>query len=164
MPTSIGSELVVLLPRLRRFAVALCGQGVLADDLVQSACTRALAATADLAPDTRFDAWMFRIIRNVWIDELRHKRIAGGTEDVEARHDLVGDSGEARAMDKLTLEDVRRAMDLLPPEQREVLVLVCVEDMTYREAAEILGLPVGTVMSRLARARQRLTELMSVAA
>ncbi|GGE54945.1 DNA-directed RNA polymerase sigma-70 factor [Agaricicola taiwanensis] len=164
MPSAIGSELVVLLPRLRRFAVALSGEVTLADDLVQSACMRALAAANELAPGTRIDAWMFRIIRNIWIDELRRKRTTGPVEDVEARHDLVGDTGEARAMDRLTLQDVRQAIDRLPPEQREVLVLVCVEDMSYREAAEILGLPVGTVMSRLARARQRVMELTSLAA
>jgi RNA polymerase sigma-70 factor (ECF subfamily) len=159
----IGPELVALLPRLRRFAVALCSSPTLADDLVQSACIRALANADGWTAGTRFDAWMFRILRNLWIDELRRNRTTGPMEDVDARSDLVGDSGEARAMDKLVLEDVRRAIEALPPEQREVLILVCVEDLSYREVAEILDVPVGTVMSRLARARKKLVDMTQAA-
>lgn len=164
MRSAIGSEIVALLPRLRRFAIALCGEPVLADDLVQSACARALAAAPDTTGEIRFDAWMFRVIRNLWIDELRRKRTSGPLEDVDAQLDLVGDSGETRAMDRLILDDVRQAIDRLPPEQREVLLLVCLEDMSYRDVAQILDLPLGTVMSRLARARQKLVDMTSAAA
>lgn len=162
MPTTIGPELVAVLPRLRRYALALCRSPVQADDLVQSACVRALTNPDGWTPGTRFDAWMFRILRNHWIDGLRKAKVEGVAEDVDDRSDLVGDSGDG-AMDKLDLNDVKRAIDQLPAEQRDVLVLVCVEDLAYREAAEVLGVPIGTVMSRLARARKRLIELTNAA-
>lgn len=160
----IGNELVALLPRLRRYALSLCRSHVVADDLVQSACVKALANADGWTPGTRFDAWVFRILRNVWIDSLRRNRVEGVVEEVEAADEAGGIGGEERAMERLTLEDVRRAIETLPAEQREVIVLVCVEDLAYREAAEVLGVPIGTVMSRLARARRRLGELTEAAA
>ena len=160
----IGNELVAVLPRLRRYALSLCRSHVLADDLVQSACVKALASADGWTPGTRFDAWVFRILRNVWIDGLRRNRVEGVVEEVEAADEAGGIGGEERAMERLTLEDVRRAIDTLPAEQREVIVLVCVEDLAYRDAAEVLGVPIGTVMSRLARARRRLGELTEAAA
>jgi len=163
MPAAIGQELVALLPRLRRFALVLCRSQALADDLVQGACERALANAGSWTPGTRFDAWMFRILRNHWIDHLRRMKVEGMTEDVETHTQLVGDPGEAPILSKLALTEVQRAIDTLPHEQREVLVLVCGEDLTYREAADILNVPVGTVMSRLARARKRLVELTEAA-
>jgi len=163
MPAAIGQELVALLPRLRRFALVLCRSYALADDLVQGACERALANAGSWTPGTRFDAWMFRILRNHWIDHLRRMKVEGMTEDVETHTQLIGDPGEAPILSKLALTEVQRAIDTLPHEQREVLVLVCGEDLTYREAADILNVPVGTVMSRLARARKRLVELTEAA-
>jgi RNA polymerase sigma-70 factor (ECF subfamily) len=163
MPAAIGQELVALLPRLRRFALVLCRSQALADDLVQGACERALANAGSWTPGTRFDAWMFRILRNHWIDHLRRMKVEGMTEDVETHTQLIGDPGEAPILSKLALTEVQRAIDTLPHEQREVLVLVCGEDLTYREAADILNVPVGTVMSRLARARKRLVELTEAA-
>ena len=163
MPSAIGQELVALLPRLRRFALVLCRSQPLADDLVQGACERALAHADSWTPGTRFDAWMFRILRNHWIDHLRRMKVEGMTEDVETHTQLIGDPGEAPILSKLALTEVQRAIDTLPHEQREVLVLVCGEDLTYREAADILNVPVGTVMSRLARARKRLVELTEAA-
>ena len=163
MPAAIGQELVALLPRLRRFALVLCRSHPLADDLVQGACERALANAGSWTPGTRFDAWMFRILRNHWIDHLRRMKVEGMTEDVETHTQLIGDPGEAPILSKLALTEVQRAIDTLPHEQREVLVLVCGEDLTYREAADILNVPVGTVMSRLARARKRLVELTAAA-
>jgi RNA polymerase sigma-70 factor (ECF subfamily) len=106
---------------------------------------------------------MFRILRNHWIDHLRRLRAEGMMEDVESQTQLVGDPGEEPIMSKLALAEVQRAIDSLPQEQREVLALVCGEDLTYREAAEILNVPVGTVMSRLARARKRLVEMTAAA-
>ncbi len=152
-----------MLPRLRRYALALCRSSVQADDLVQAACVRALASAGSWQPGTRFDAWIFRIMRNHWIDGLRRVRTEGHTEDVDEHQTLVGENGETRVMEKLVLMDVRRAIDALPPEQRDVLILVCVEDMAYQEAAEVLGVPIGTVMSRLSRARKRIQDLTSAA-
>jgi RNA polymerase sigma-70 factor, ECF subfamily len=163
MPAAIGQELVALLPRLRRFAWVLCRTPSLADDLVQGACERALAHADTWTPGTRFDAWMFRILRNHWIDHLRRTRAEGMAEDVTTQTQLIGDPGEEPILSRLALSEVQRAIDSLPHEQREVLALVCGEDLTYREAAEILNVPVGTVMSRLARARKRLVELTAAA-
>lgn len=84
-------------------------------------------------------------------------------EDVTTQTDIVGDAGEEPILSKLQLAEVQRMIDAMPPEQREVLLLVCVEDLAYREAAEILGVPIGTVMSRLARARRKLVEMTAAA-
>lgn len=163
MPTAIGQELVALLPRLRRFALVLCRSPSLADDLVQSACERALANADHWSPGTRFDAWVFRILRNAWIDHLRRTRTEGMKEDVTIQANIVGDAGEEPMLSKLLLAEIQQLIDAMPSEQREVLLLVCVEDLAYREAAEVLGVPIGTVMSRLARARRRLVELTAAA-
>jgi RNA polymerase sigma-70 factor (ECF subfamily) len=160
----IGSELVALLPRLRRFALTLTRQPSLADDLVQVACERALAHADQWSPGTRLDAWVFRILRNAWIDHVRHRRTDGLMDDVsDHEHKLVDGDSEDRILSRLTLAEVQRAIAGLPDEQREVLVLVCVEDLAYREAAEVLGVPIGTVMSRLARARRRIIEVTQAA-
>lgn len=84
-------------------------------------------------------------------------------EDIAARTEIVGDSGEEPILNKLLLAEVQQIIDAMPSEQREVLLLVCVEDLAYREAAEVLGVPIGTVMSRLARARKRLVEMTAAA-
>ncbi|MCV0394703.1 MAG: RNA polymerase sigma factor [Rhizobiaceae bacterium] len=160
----VGHRLIALLPNMRRFALSLARKPDLADDLVQQACERALAHAASFQPGTRFDAWMFRIIRNLWIDRVRRDRTAGPREDIEERRDLVGDDGERTMEARLTLASVSEAMELLPEDQRELVVLVCVEDLSYREAAEVLGVPIGTIMSRLARARKKLAELTGITA
>jgi RNA polymerase sigma-70 factor, ECF subfamily len=143
--------------------LVLCRAPSLADDLVQGACERALANAGSWTPGTRFDAWVFRILRNYWIDHLRRMKAEGMTEDVTTHNELIGDPGEGTALSRLVLAEVQQAIDRLPEEQREVLVLVCVEDLAYREAAEVLGVPLGTVMSRLARARRRLVEMTAAA-
>lgn len=159
MPSDIGGALVGLLPRLRRFARGLCRSTELADDLVQEACERALATTSGPAPGTPFEAWMFRILRNLWIDRLRRQKTAGLSVDLDEHDELAAPDGVAQTEARLTLERVRRAIERLPDEQREVVLLVCVEELSYRDAAAALDLPVGTVMSRLARARVRLAQL-----
>jgi RNA polymerase sigma-70 factor (ECF subfamily) len=159
----MGQDLVALLPRLRRFALVLCRSSSLADDLVQGTCERALSNAASFTPGTRFDAWAFRILRNYWIDHLRRSRTEGMSEDVAVQTDLVGDAGEEPLLNKLLLTEVKQLIEGMPTEQREVLLLVCVEDLAYRETAELLGVPIGTVMSRLARARKRLVEMTNAA-
>jgi RNA polymerase sigma-70 factor (ECF subfamily) len=163
MPAAIGQELVALLPRLRRFALVLCRSPSLADDLVQGACERALANADSWTPGTRFDTWVFRILRNHWIDHLRRLRTEGMSEDVTVKTDIIGDTGEEPILNKLLLAEVQQIIGAMPSEQREVLLLVCVEDLAYRDAAEVLGVPIGTVMSRLARARKRLVEMTAAA-
>ena len=160
----IGDRLIALLPNMRRFALSLARRPDLADDLVQQACERALAHAASFQPGTRFDAWMFRIIRNLWIDHIRRDKTAGPQDDIEDRHDLMGDDGERSMEARLALGSVAEAMELLPADQRELMLLVCVEDLSYRDAAEVLGVPIGTVMSRLARARKKLAELTGITA
>lgn len=158
----VGNRLVAFLPNMRRFAAALTGSRDLADDLVQAACERALAASGSFVPGTRFDAWIFRIIRNLWIDRLRRLRTAGPAEDIADHEDLVGTQGEVDAETRLTFKAVFAAIGELPGEQREVLLLTCVEDLSYRQAAEALDIPIGTVMSRLARARRKLAEATGI--
>lgn len=159
---SVSDRLIAFLPNLRRFAISLCRSRDLADDLVQAACERALASQDRFETGTRFDAWMFRILRNLWIDQLRRTKTAGPREDIDDRNDIVGASGEQDAEARLTLKSVAVAIDELVDDQREVLLLVCVEDLSYKEAAEVLGIPIGTVMSRLARARKNLAEAAGI--
>lgn len=163
MPPTFGADLVALLPRLRRYALTLSRSPVSADDLVQAACEKALVHAAGWEPGSRLDAWVFRILRNLWIDGLRQSRRQGTAEAIESREDIVGDTGEDAALSRLTLQEVKRRIDGLPAEQREVLLLVCVEDLSYREVAEVLDVPIGTVMSRLARARRRLIDVSKAA-
>ncbi|MDR7222748.1 RNA polymerase sigma factor [Aminobacter aminovorans] len=159
---SVSDRLIAFLPNLRRFAISLCRSRDLADDLVQAACERALASQDRFEAGTRFDAWMFRILRNLWIDQVRRTKTAGPREDIDDRNDLVGASGEQDAEARLTLKGVAVAIDELVDDQREVLLLVCIEDLSYKEAAKVLGIPIGTVMSRLARARKNLAEAAGI--
>lgn len=154
--------LVGFLPNLRRFAISLSGSRDVADDLVQAACERALANSAQYRQGTRFDAWMFRILRNLWIDQFRKGRAAGPQDPLDDHPDLAVPSGEQLVGDRIMLDRVLGAMGKLSAEQREVLVLVCVEELSYRDSAEILGVPIGTVMSRLARARRNLAEIAGI--
>lgn len=160
MDHPLRTELVGLLPRLRRFARRLAGAEDEADDIVQEACERALRRAEQWTPGTRLDSWMFRIVHTVRIDRARARRVRGehlAPVDPDA---LIGgdlrDSAEAR----LTLASVRQTMAQLPEEQRAAILLVCVEGLSYREAADALGVPVGTIMSRLSRGRQALMKML----
>jgi RNA polymerase sigma-70 factor (ECF subfamily) len=156
MADSFQRDLVALVPRLRRFALSLCGNPVDADDIVQAACEKALKNRAQFREGTRMDSWMYRIIQTLWIDDRRRARTRGTAVDPEDA--ALSDEGKAAALpgDRLMLARVRRAMDELPAPQRLVLSLVAIEGLSYKEAAEVLDIPVGTVMSRLSRAREAL--------
>ena len=162
MDAAFGEALIVLLPNLRRFALSLSRKPDLADDLVQITVERAIAGQAGFDRQARLEPWLFRIMRNAWIDMTRRQRSAGTQVDVfdmpEALPTDPGPGIEARLM----LQSVQEAMQDLPEEQREVLHLVCVEDMSYAEAAEILAIPKGTVMSRLSRARLALADRLGI--
>lgn len=149
-------DLVALVPRLRRFALSLTGSAQNADDLVQAACEKALRNAAQFVPGTRMDSWMYRIVQTQWLDERRRTTRRGTAIDPEDAH--LSDDGKAANLpeDRLMLARARAAMAELPEGQREVLALVAIEGLSYREAAETLAVPVGTVMSRLARAREAL--------
>lgn len=153
-------RMVDLLPRLRRFAYALTGSPEEGDDVVQSACERALSRLHQWQPDTRLDSWMFRIVQTTWIDRLRARRVRAEDGDPELLdRQPAADCGEA-IEHRLLLEKTRAAMARLPEDQRVVLALVSVDGLSYKEAAAALGLPLGTVMSRLARGRARLYRMV----
>jgi RNA polymerase sigma-70 factor (ECF subfamily) len=127
-----GEQLVALLPRLRRFAYGLTGSVDEGDDVVQSACERALQKAAQFSPGTRLDSWMYRIVQTVWIDRTRRKgRLERGVDPADLAQHPGGDA-EREQESRLALAEVRRAIALLPAEQREVLMLVSVAGMTYR--------------------------------
>ncbi len=152
MSETFRTALVALLPRLRRFALGLTTDAERADDLVQAACERALTRSQQWQPGSRLDSWMFKIVQNLWIDQLRGQSRIAPMEDGQLEQ-LEGEDWNARIETQLTLEMVLAAMATLPPPMRSVLMLVCVEGLSYQEAATVLDLPIGTVMSRLARAR-----------
>ncbi len=156
-PASAGfnDQLIAVLPRLRRFARGLAGASADADDLVQAACERALARAYQFEEGTRFDSWMFRIVQTIWIDQLRAREVRKEDGDV-AEERLGSDEAVRRVEARLALAEVRQAVQLLPPDQRAVLMLVTVEGLSYKEAAVVADVPVGTIMSRLARARTAL--------
>jgi RNA polymerase sigma-70 factor, ECF subfamily len=152
----LRTRMVELLPRLRRFAIALTGDLDQADDLVQETCVRALSRVEQWQPGTRLDSWMYRIAQNLWVDRARARKVRGEQVEVEAAEALPGTDGRTVAESRLTLDAVSAAMAHLPDEQRVLIALVCVDGLSYKEAAEITQTPIGTVMSRLARARREL--------
>lgn len=161
MPASLPElrqEIAALLPRLRRFGRTLAHSREDADDLVQVAIEKALTRTDQWTPGTRLDSWMFRIMQNAWIDELRARERRGQTFLPEEDGEHVGDSSASGSQLDAIL--VRKAVAKLSDEHRAVVGLVLVEGQSYQEAAEVLGVPVGTVTSRLARAREALQELL----
>lgn len=162
MSVQIGEQLVALLPRLRRFAISLARNRETADDLVQIACERALANAASWQPGSRFDAWMFTILRNAWYDRLRRNMTEGIKEDIEGHLEIAGGDAANETEARLTLKATWKAIGELPDDQREVLMLTCVEEFSYKEAADLLGVPIGTIMSRLARARTKIAKQVGI--
>ncbi len=156
MSRQFAADIVAMLPKLRRFAYALSGNLAEADDLIQSACERALRNEASFTAGTRMESWMYRIVQNLWIDEVRRRKVRGTAVDPEAAGLSDGGRGAREPEDRMQLARVRAAMATLPEAQRAVLALVAIEGQSYRDAAETLGVPVGTVMSRLSRARETL--------
>jgi RNA polymerase sigma-70 factor (ECF subfamily) len=151
---AFADALIAQLPALRRFAIALAGNSAMADDLVQDCIERALRRSDQLSEPTRIAAWLRSILHNLYIDELRKKRTRGYDKDIG---DLANDLAlSAPAADRAETTDFVRAMATLSPEHRQILLLVGLEGMNYREAASHLNIPIGTVMSRLTRARDRL--------
>ena len=146
--------MLTLLPRLRRFAAGLTRNLVDADDLCQATIERALANRGKWQSGTRLDSWMYRIMRNIWIDEQRARTRRSETFVGEEAGAGVGTAGAQEAAAELG--DIGRALATLPEEQREAVLLVIVEGYSYKEAAEIVQCPVGTLNSRLVRGREAL--------
>jgi RNA polymerase sigma-70 factor (ECF subfamily) len=147
----LGQRLVAILPRLRRFAYGLTGSMGEGDDLLQATCERALSKAHQFDPRTRLEAWVYTIMKSVWIDGLRkHREVA---MDQERLVNHPGGDAAVETESRIRLAQVRKLIAKLPEDQRVVLLLVSVEGMKYREVAAVLGCPIGTVMSRLSRAR-----------
>ncbi len=149
----VRTELMGLIPRLRRFALAMTGSRADGDDLVQDTLERALLRLDQWRPDTRLDAWVFRIAKNLWIDQIRSRRSRERVMVSDPDADAAGIDGRSAMEATLTLSKALQVLATLPEEQRIVITLVQIEGFTYREAAEILAIPEGTVTSRLVRAR-----------
>src|SRR5580658_3131222 len=151
-----SAEIIELLPRLRRFARALAGNPNDADDLVQIAIERALAKSEQLRAGAPLAGWLFGILRNAWIDEARARARRQRVFAPEELGEQVADPHSAR----VEILPVQQAMERLSDEHREVISLVLIEGLSYREAADIIGVAVGTVTSRLARGREALQTLL----
>jgi RNA polymerase sigma-70 factor (ECF subfamily) len=153
-----------LLPRLWRFAVRLTGDPHAAEDLVQRGCVRALERRHQLKPGTSARSWMYSILHSVWLNEIRARQIRqhASMQWTDELAETVPDESGADPERDLMHRQVIQAVERLPDAQRAVMLLVAVEGLSYREAAEALEIPVGTVMSRLARARLTIGEAFTV--
>lgn len=158
----IRREIVTLLPRLRRFASALTGSTDDGDDLAQATIERALQRISQWQPESRLDSWMFRIAQNLWFDQLRAQKRRGVMVSVDELHDVSGCDGRAVTESELMLRRTQQAIACLPEEQRAVVALVLVDGASYSEAASLLETPIGTVMSRLSRARKALITMLEL--
>ena len=155
---SFEDELIALLPRLRRFAHSLSRSPADADDLTQATVERAIRSSGQWTPGTRLDSWLYRIMRNLWIDTARSRARKQAFEAPPEEAAGVGDRDGIE--ESLELARIMAAMQRLPDEQREVVSLILIEGFGYREAAELLDLPIGTVSSRLVRGRTALLEMV----
>jgi len=155
-------DLIEHLPRLRRYARALTGDRFAADDLVQDTLERALSRFSLFRRGSKLDAWLLTIMHNLFVNQLRAQAARPPNDPI----DELFEEPAVRATqgDALAMHDLENSLAQLPPDQREVLLLVTLEELSYEDAARILGIPVGTVMSRLSRARERLRDLLSGAA
>jgi RNA polymerase sigma-70 factor (ECF subfamily) len=150
-------QVTSMLPALRAFGRSLCGDLSRADDLVQDTVLKAWTNREQFQSGSNLKAWLFTILRNCYYSELRHRKfevedpegICAGQVAVAPEHDA-----------KLHLRDINRALQQLPPDQREALILVCATGLSYEEAADVCQCAVGTIKSRIARARDRLVELL----
>jgi RNA polymerase sigma-70 factor (ECF subfamily) len=150
---TIRSQLPALLPRLRRFARALAKHAADADDVLQIALERALTRSEQWNSAMRLESWMFGIIRNAWIDETRSRKRQTA---LFAPEELGAHVGTDSMENENTALSVQEAMTRLPEEQRTAVALVLVEGLSYKEAAEVMDIPIGTLTSRLARGRDAL--------
>ncbi|MFL6754013.1 MAG: RNA polymerase sigma factor [Sphingomicrobium sp.] len=157
---SFEDQLAALLPRLRRFSHGLSRDPADADDLTQATIERALKSRNQWQEGTRLDSWCYRIMRNLWIDTAR-SRSRRSVHEVPEEEGLNAGRDDRAAMDAaLDVKRIMAAMTQLPDEQREVVALILIEGFGYREVSEMLGLPIGTVSSRLVRGRTALLAIV----
>lgn len=156
--SDIRREIVALLPRLRRLAWAIVRDGQDSEDLLQLTVEKALTRSESWEPGTRLDLWMFRIMKNLWIDEMRMRNRWGRLVEALPEADEIGDEGDGAdgLMDQIELARVKVQVEALPEEQRMAVKLVLLGGHSYTEAAAILEIPEGTLTSRLARGRTAL--------
>jgi len=152
-----SSAILAEIPRLRRYARAMLGDRAAADDLVQDTLERAWSRLVQWRAGSDMRAWLFGIMHNLRVDQLRRPRLS--TQSID--EDDFEVPTRATQTDQLELRDLESALGQLPDEQRETLLLVALEEMSYAEIASTLGIPVGTVMSRLSRGRERLRLIMN---
>lgn len=155
-------DIVAALPALRRYALSLCRRLDIADDLVQTTVERAVKARTRFDPSTRLQPWLFRILRNAWIDEGRRRGARGTEIDVADVPEAAMFDGTRANEAAIMLKQTEAALTTLPDEQRDIILLVGVEGLSYAEAAEVLDIPKGTVMSRLARGRLALAKKLGI--
>lgn len=151
-------ELENVIPHLRAFARGLCGRPDMADDLVQEALMKAWAAQDRFEPGTSMRAWTFVILRNAYLTDMRRNRFRGDYDETVAERILTAPAGQE---EPIHLGDLNRALQTLPPERREALLLVGAGGFSYEEAANICGCAVGTIKSRVGRARSALNSMLS---
>ena len=157
---SFENGLKSLLPRLRRFAHALSANRADAEDLTQSTVERALRSRSKWKPGSRLDRWIYKIMRNLWIDTVRSRSRRERFEATQQEASALAEDSACPIEDAVDLKTVLAAMRRLPDEQREVVALILVEGFRYREAADMLDLPIGTVSSRLVRGRTALLSML----
>jgi len=151
----VRPRIIAFLPRLRRFCRGLAGgDGDRGDDLLQATVERALARIELWQPGTSLENWMFKLASNLNIDQLRSRRAQGVSVDVDDALDIAGEDEMARLEHRSDLDAVRVALAAMPADLRQVLTIVVIDGQSYRDAADLLAIPIGTVMSRLSRARQ----------
>jgi RNA polymerase sigma-70 factor, ECF subfamily len=150
----IRAQIVALLPRLRRFCMAISGGADAGDDLMQATVERALSRSDQWQQGTRLDSWMFRIAQNIKIDQARATKVRGIQIDVDELISLQGDDGRVIVEARSDLTAVETAMAALTDDQRASLALIVIDGQSYKDAADILNIPIGTLMSRIARARR----------
>lgn len=160
----IRDQIVALVPRLRRFCMALTRSVDDGDDLAQATLERALGRLGQWQEDTKIDRWMLTIAKNLFIDQVRARQRRGSAVGLETIADVSGEDGRTVVEDRSELAAARRAIMALPDDQRMLVGLVILDNQSYRDAAEILGIPIGTVMSRLARARRSIEAFMEARA
>ena len=155
--SSFKREMTAVIPHLRAFARGLCGRPDLADDLVQETLLKAWAAQERFEPGTSMRAWTFVILRNAYLTDMRRNRFRGEYDETVAERTLTAPAGQEGP---LHLSDMHRALLTLPPERREALLLVGAGGFSYEEAADICGCAVGTIKSRVGRARAALSRMI----
>jgi RNA polymerase sigma-70 factor, ECF subfamily len=156
---SFRKDLITELPYLRRFARGLCGDVSLADDLVQDCLERALTKSHLYDPARPLRAWLYAVLRNIYVSNWRRNAKHISAKELD---DLQGFEGSVQPEQdsNFSVALITDALDTLPTQQREVLILISLEEMSYQQASEIVGVPIGTIMSRLSRARTHLQNIL----